>query len=101
MQHESYDANANGFPNDIAVIRLSTPLVLGPTCQAAELPRDNSKDYANKRSHITGWGRTSGIVKGAGIAQWLERRARDQTVVGSNPCRSGGIFGFSRVNFLC
>ena len=38
---------------------------------------------------------------GAGIAQWLERRASDCKVAGSNPCRSGGRIFFSRVNFLC
>ena len=41
------------------------------------------------------------IVWGAGIAQWLERGTRDQKVVGSNPCRSGGRIFFSRVSFLC
>ena len=35
-----------------------------------------------------------------GIAQWLERRARDQKVAGSSPAAPGRIF-FSRVNFLC
>ena len=39
--------------------------------------------------------------RGAGIAQWLERRTRDRKVAGSNPCRSGGRILFSRVNFLC
>ena len=34
------------------------------------------------------------VCTGAGIAQWLERRARDRKVVGSNPCRSGGRFFF-------
>ena len=38
---------------------------------------------------------------GAGIAQWLEHRTRDQKVTGLNPCRSGGRIFFSRVNFLC
>jgi len=38
---------------------------------------------------------------GAGIAQWLERRSRDQEVVGSNPCRSVRRIFFSRVSFLC
>ena len=38
---------------------------------------------------------------GAGIAQWLEHRTRDQKVAGSNPCRSSGRIFFSRVNFLC
>ena len=39
--------------------------------------------------------------RGAGIAQWLERRTRDRKVAGSNPCWSGGRVFFSRVNFLC
>ena len=32
--------------------------------------------------------------RGAGIAQWLERRTRDRKVWGSSPGRSGGIFFF-------
>ena len=39
--------------------------------------------------------------RGAGIAQWTEHRTRDQKVVGSNPCWSGGRIFYSRVNFLC
>ena len=39
--------------------------------------------------------------RGAGIAQWLERRTRDWMVAGSNPCWNGGRIFFSRVNFLC
>ena len=39
--------------------------------------------------------------KGAGIAQWLERRTRDWKVAGSNPCWNGGRIFFSRVDFLC
>ena len=41
------------------------------------------------------------VYKGAGIAQWLERRTRDWKVAGSNPCWSGGRIFFSRVDFLC
>ena len=41
------------------------------------------------------------VHRGAGIAQRLERRTRDRKVAGSNPCWSGGIIFFSRVNFLC
>ena len=40
-------------------------------------------------------------TRGAGIAQWSERRTRDRKVPGSSPGRSGGIIFFSRVNFLC
>ena len=38
---------------------------------------------------------------GAGIAQWLERQARDRKVPGSNPGRSDGRIFLSRVNSLC
>ena len=41
------------------------------------------------------------MKRGAGIAQWLERRTRDWKVAGSNPCRSGGRIFFSRVDYLC
>ena len=41
------------------------------------------------------------LLRGAGIAQWLECRTRDRKVAGSNPCWSGGRIFFSRVNFLC
>ena len=41
------------------------------------------------------------ILKGAGIAQWLERWTRDWKVAGSNPCWNGGRIFFSRVDFLC
>ena len=39
--------------------------------------------------------------RGAGIAQWLERRTRDRKVAGLNPCWGDGRIFFSRVNFLC
>ena len=35
-----------------------------------------------------------------GIAQWLKRRTCDRKVAGSDPCRSGAIIFFSRVNFV-
>ena len=41
------------------------------------------------------------MMEGARIAQWLERRTRDQKVLGLSPGRSGGRFFFSGVNFLC
>ena len=40
-------------------------------------------------------------LRGAGIAQWLERRTRDRKVAGSNPSWSGGRIFFSWVSFLC
>ena len=45
--------------------------------------------------------RQSSIYNTSGcIAQCLERRTRDWNVAGSNPCRNGGGFFFSRVKFL-
>ena len=51
--------------------------------------------------HQNSIGPSYGPSLGAGIAQWLERRTRDWKVTGSNPCWSGGIIFFSRVDFLC
>ena len=48
-----------------------------------------------------GWGVEREGAGGAGIAQWLERQARDREVAGSSPGRSGGRIFFSRVSFLC
>ena len=69
-------------------------------------PRTDARTHA--RTHTQKYLRAMGLNKeflkwemGTGIAQWLERRTRDWKVPGSNPCRSGGRFFFSRVDFLC
>ena len=36
-------------------------------------------------------------IRGAGMAQWLQRRTRDLKVSGPSPGRSGGIIFFSTV----
>ena len=48
---------------------------------------------------LRGW--RSARYQGAGIACWLERRARDRQVASSSPGRSGGRIVFFRVNSLC
>ncbi|KAK7465052.1 hypothetical protein BaRGS_00037791, partial [Batillaria attramentaria] len=95
VMHESYDGNANGFPNDIAVIRLATPLTLSATCQAAELPQDTTKTYSGKLSTITGWGR------GGAAAQYLKEAPI--TVISYNDCRSrwGIFFNPIRSSHIC
>ena len=57
------------------------------------------KFYSHSTHFWCFWGGVP--CRGAGIAQWLERRTRDWKVVGSNPCWSGGRIFFSRVDFLC
>ncbi|XP_076469003.1 fibrinolytic enzyme, isozyme C-like [Babylonia areolata] len=98
VKHENYDPNANGFPNDIAVIRLSTPLVLGPTCQPSTLPPDNSNEYANLPSTITGWGRLSGT---GNVARFLKQAAIN--TITYSECRSlwGIFFNPVRTTNIC
>ena len=55
---------------------------------------EDIKHQLNNNNNNCNW-------KGAGIAQWLERRTRDWKVAGSNPCWNGGRIFFSRVDFLC
>ena len=57
-QHPNYNPNGNGFPNDIAVLRLSSPLTLNDKCQAAKL--DTGNNFNNQPAVITGWGRLYG-----------------------------------------
>ncbi|KAL8603805.1 hypothetical protein ACOMHN_058540 [Nucella lapillus] len=66
--HPNYNPNGNGFPNDIAVLRLSSPLTLNAKCQAAKL--DTGLDFSFSPAVITGWGRLSG---GGNIARQLKR----------------------------
>jgi len=47
------------FPNDIALLKLQTPLVSTPECQPATLPHDDA-DFAGMDAVITGWGLLSG-----------------------------------------
>ena len=43
----------------------------------------------------------AGKYRGAGVAQWLERRNRDRKVPGSSPCRSRGITLFFPGSTFC
>ena len=77
----------------------------------AWLTNDNSGEHARNRQwggRGIGAGRAINNLhwaphscRGAGIAQWLERRTRDWKVAGSNPCWNGGRIFFSKVDFLC
>ncbi|XP_059146830.1 fibrinolytic enzyme, isozyme C-like [Physella acuta] len=59
VMHELYNANGNGYPNDIAVIYLQTPATLNRNVQLASLAPKGSS-FADTTCVITGWGRTSG-----------------------------------------
>ncbi|XP_076471843.1 trypsin-2-like [Babylonia areolata] len=69
------------FPNDIAVLRLSTPLSLNAKCQAAKL--DTGTDFSNNPAVITGWGRLAG---GGATPRKLKRG--DVEALSRSKCRS-------------
>ncbi|BFY99703.1 hypothetical protein BsWGS_02743 [Bradybaena similaris] len=60
---------AKGFPNDIGIIYLASPVVINANVQIANLAPRNSS-FANTKCVISGWGRTFG--SGSGSPQLLE-----------------------------
>ena len=66
-----------------------------------------SKSHLPYKKSLTGTAATTAAQYcqhtkwGAGLAQWLECRTRDQKVAGLSPGRSAGRVFFSGVNFLC
>lgn len=59
IMHEGY--NATRFQNDIALLRLNTPVAETPYIQIIQLPRisQESESFANLVATVSGWGRTS------------------------------------------
>lgn len=59
-QHPQYSGSSAGFPNDIAVLELSSPIPLGSTIALATLA-SNNEDFLSGTQNcwITGWGRTN------------------------------------------
>ena len=47
------------------MVKVDPPFQFDELCQPAVLPRDDNKDYANKDSVITGWGRLYGTSAGS------------------------------------
>ncbi|ESO88407.1 hypothetical protein LOTGIDRAFT_193307 [Lottia gigantea] len=57
--HEGYNSNADGFPNDVAVLRLSSTANLVPGfVEVSELSPDNT--YAGETAVLAGWGKLAG-----------------------------------------
>jgi len=81
IMHPNYNPNGNGFPNDIAVLRLSTPLALNDKCQPARL--DTGANFNNDAAVITGWGRLFGS---GSLPNELKRG--DVEVLSHNTCRN-------------
>nr|ABL67951.1 serine peptidase 2 [Peregriana peregra] len=57
--HPLYNEKGNAYPNDIAILYLSSPVTYNKNVQPAELAPKGSS-FANEQCIITGWGRTIG-----------------------------------------
>ncbi|XP_046330294.1 fibrinolytic enzyme, isozyme C-like [Haliotis cracherodii] len=90
VMHPSYNGDALGFPNDIAILRLATPLEFNDGVQPANLVPDDSKDFAGEKDcFITGWGKLGGSE--SGVPDLLQEVQTD--VVTNSACRSAlGLF---------
>ncbi|MFE3074282.1 serine protease, partial [Streptomyces sp. NPDC059247] len=58
VRHENYNGNAAGDPNDIGVLKLTTPIAYTPLVQPIALP--DPPAYPSGTATVTGWGKTSG-----------------------------------------
>merc|ERR1719309_1850155 len=60
IKHSRYNGNANGFPNDIALIYLSSSASTSSKyVSTITLPSKNENFAGNRNCYITGWGATS------------------------------------------
>jgi secreted trypsin-like serine protease len=57
--HERYQVDTATYSNDVSIINLVTPIVLGGNVALLTLPPDNSNSFAGRTCTVTGWGRTS------------------------------------------
>ncbi|MER6910450.1 serine protease [Streptomyces sp. NPDC000594] len=57
IRHENYNGNAAGVPNDIGLLKLSTPIVYTPLVQPIALP--DPLAYPGGSATVTGWGKLS------------------------------------------
>ena len=59
-QHEYYNGNALGFPNDIATVQLSSPLTFNSYISNITIDEDPNNSWEGQQCWLTGWGRKSG-----------------------------------------
>ncbi|MFD9720380.1 S1 family serine peptidase [Streptomyces sp. NPDC059076] len=67
-RHENYNGNAAGSPNDIGLLKLSTPLTYTPLVQPIALP-DPPAAYPAGGATLTGWGHLNGGGEGSNALQ--------------------------------
>ncbi|XP_013387554.1 serine protease hepsin [Lingula anatina] len=96
IMHPQYDGSGAGFPNDIALVKLASPVSLdGPHMRAACLPEPGEEYSASDECWITGWGDT----KGTGNEQILQELRVD--IRDRETCRSNWGSGYIRDTHVC
>ncbi|KAL8597003.1 hypothetical protein ACOMHN_050102 [Nucella lapillus] len=58
--HPNYNGNTGGFPNDIAVMQLSSPLTFNSHVCSIALDEDPNSNWQEQQCWLSGWGRLSG-----------------------------------------
>jgi len=60
FQHPSYGSGSGAYPNDISLIRVSSPISLnGNTVQKIDLAAEGTEHVGNGNCYISGWGVTT------------------------------------------
>ena len=54
--HENYDTNKNTLPNDIAMMKLSSPVTLNDYVRLACMPTPGQQFDLTSHCFLTGWG---------------------------------------------
>ncbi|KAK3605532.1 hypothetical protein CHS0354_013155 [Potamilus streckersoni] len=100
VKHSGY-TGTGGYNNDIALIRLSKPVVLGQNVHLAHLTTNPSEPYTGRTCYITGWGLTEG---GGSTLPNILQEARVNVITHST-CRSAlgltGLLYLSSTAHIC
>ncbi|PVD31916.1 hypothetical protein C0Q70_07342 [Pomacea canaliculata] len=67
--HENWNSNGDGYPNDIAICELATPLTFNDYVSPIEID-DGSASWAGQDCTLSGWGRTVG---GGSLPNYLQK----------------------------
>ena len=82
-KHPQYSSTGAGYPNDIALLELSSAFTLGDSIGLASLPASTNEDFTyNANCYITGWGRTSGGRLSVKIKQNLKKNKQTKQING-------------------
>ncbi|XP_017773787.1 PREDICTED: tryptase gamma-like [Nicrophorus vespilloides] len=101
--HPGYQAKIPTLMDDIAILQLTTPIVLGksPSVGAACLPSADISQYIGRRCLVAGWGVTS---FGANDAPTMNQKQVQVPIVDYNTCRTsmmqGHVLGTNTDRFL-